>query len=138
MSLNATGIEVNAALLSAILSGIDLTATVDEIIIDIRASLGIFEACLGLPPTPPIVNNVYVVWINGTGFATGDDETFFSASNDNGQTFSFPPDNLSNTTESSILQQITSEGNNVYVVWQAGFEILFAVSYRRSQTFRTS
>ena len=51
--LNATGVIVPAPLLTAILTGIDFTAVVDEIIIDIRASLEILEACLGSPPTPP-------------------------------------------------------------------------------------
>ena len=57
-----------------------MTATVDKIIIDIRASLGIFEACLGLPPTPPPIridldlavanfdsNNVSILLGNGEG-----------------------------------------------------------------------
>ena len=49
----ALGITVDADLVAAIIAGIDLTATVNEIIIDIRAALGIFETCLGLPPTQP-------------------------------------------------------------------------------------
>jgi hypothetical protein len=51
--LNATGVIVPVPLLTAILSGINFAAVVDEISVDIRASLGLLEACLGLPPTPP-------------------------------------------------------------------------------------
>jgi hypothetical protein len=41
-------------------------------------------------------NNVYVVWKDD---ATPDNDVdiFFTASNNNGQTFTDPPDNLSNT-----------------------------------------
>ena len=43
-------------------------------------------------------------------------DIFFAFSTDNGLTFSFP-DNLSVNTGFSAFPQITSEGNNVYVVW---------------------
>ena len=62
-------------------------------------SLGILEACLGLEPIPPTKNNVYVVWEEGNRPIEGEDdveeddipgtrEILFTASNDNGQTFS--------------------------------------------------
>ena len=59
-------------------------------------------------------NNVYVVWYDL--ITPGNGEIFFAVSNNNGTTFSFPPDNLSNSTENSRDPQISSEGNNVYVV----------------------
>jgi len=62
-------------------------------------------------------NNVYVVWtedvLPGPSFSTN---IFFAFSTDNGQTFS-TPDNLSQNTGDSEDPQISSEGNNVYVVW---------------------
>jgi YVTN family beta-propeller protein len=48
--LNATGVIVPSSLLTLILSGINFAAVVDEISLDIRASLGILEECLDLPP----------------------------------------------------------------------------------------
>ena len=58
-------------------------------------------------------NNVYVVWEDNT---PGNSDIFFAFSTDNGQTFS-TPDNLSQNTGDSEDPQISSEGNNVYVVW---------------------
>ena len=52
--LNATGVIVPAPLLTAILAGINFAAIVDEIGVDIRASLEILEECLSLAPPPPI------------------------------------------------------------------------------------
>ena len=87
-------------------------------------------------------NNVYVVW---TEFVPSGDlfspDTFFAFSTDNGQTFS-SPENLSKTTGTSQGPQISSEGNNVYVVWEDftpadNFDIFFAVSTDNGQTFRT-
>ena len=45
------------------------------------------------------------------------DDIFFAFSTDNGLTFS-APDNLSNNTGVSSDPQISSSGNNVYVVWE--------------------
>jgi hypothetical protein len=59
--LNATGIDVPAPLLIAILSGINFAAVVDEISLDIRASLEILEECLGLPPPPPPTSETLTV-----------------------------------------------------------------------------
>ena len=136
--LNATGIIVPAPLLTLILTGINFATIVDEISIDIRASLGILEACLGLPPTsppPPAVNNVYVTWRDNT---PGNYDTFFAVSNNNGQTFGTPI-NLSNNTGTSEAQQIATIGNNVYVTWQdntpGNFDIFFAASTDNGQTF---
>ena len=58
-------------------------------------------------------NNVYVVWRDDT---PGNFDIFFAFSTDNGQTFS-TPDNLSNSSIPSFNPQISSEDNNVYVVW---------------------
>jgi hypothetical protein len=54
-----------------------------------------------------------VVWSDDT---PGNSDIFFAFSTDNGLTFS-TPDNLSENTGNSVDPQISSEGNNVYVVW---------------------
>jgi hypothetical protein len=88
-------------------------------------------------PEPTTENNVYVVWDDDT---PGNSEIFFAVSNDNGQTFSTPI-NLSNNAGRSFEPQISSEGNNVYVVWDddtpGNFDIFFAVSNDNGQTFST-
>ena len=61
-------------------------------------------------------NNVYVVWQDNT---PGNVDIFFAFSTDNGLTFN-TPDNLSENTGSSDNPQISSEGNNVYVIWRDG------------------
>src|SRR5215217_966198 len=66
-----------------------------------------------LPPPPTPVNNVCTVWIDNT---PGNFEIFFARSTDGGLTFS-EPENISGNAGSSQLPQISSEGNNVYVVW---------------------
>ena len=57
-----------------------------------------------------------------------------------GQTFSIP-DNLSESEESSGGPQISSEGNNVYVIWGEALpgnsEIFFSFSHDNGQTFST-
>src|SRR6185436_4234 len=83
-------------------------------------------------------NNVYVVWRDIT-FPNSD--IFFAFSTNNGQTFS-TPDNLSETTGPSAGDpQISSEGNNVYVVWEdntlGNSDIFFAFSTNNGQTFST-
>ena len=83
-------------------------------------------------------NNVYVVWQDNT--PTNDVDIFFVASNNNGQTFSFPPDNLSNTTTSSFDPKISSEGNNVYIIWEenlANVDVFFITSNDNGNTFPT-
>ena len=83
-------------------------------------------------------NNVYVVWEDST-LAGGNDDIFFAFSTDNGLTFS-TPDNLSESTQSTFDPQISSSGNNVYVVWEeftlaGNADIFFAFSTNNGQTF---
>ena len=72
----------------------------------------------------------------------GNADIFFAFSTNNGQTFSVP-DNLSESTDYfSSGQQISSSGNNVYVVWRedpsgGNFDIFFAFSTDNGQTFST-
>ena len=61
------------------------------------------------------------------------DETAFTESNDNGLTFSSPI-NLSNNPGNADRPQITSNDNNVYVVWQELSEIFFTASIDNGQT----
>jgi predicted neuraminidase len=86
----------------------------------------------------PNGNSVYVVWEDNT---PGNSDIFFAVSNDNGQTFSTPK-NLSANADGSDNMQISSAGNNVYVVWQdrilpgiSNFEIKFVASNDNGQTF---
>jgi hypothetical protein len=51
-------------------------------------------------------DNVYVVWEDRA--LVGNNDIFFSFSHDSGQTFSTPPDNLSNSTGRSENPQISS------------------------------
>jgi len=70
----------------------------------------------GFPQIAAVDSNVYVVWQE---FVDGDAEIFFSASIDNGKTFTEPA-NLS-FKDSGIFSanpQIAAVGSNVYVVWQ--------------------
>ena len=57
-------------------------------------------------PTPSIDNNVYVVWTDDT--PGNEEDILFASSTNNGQTFSSPPDNLSNNTGRSDEPQISS------------------------------
>jgi len=80
-------------------------------------------------------NNVYVVWSDTT---LGDENTFFARSTDGGLTFSEPPENISENTGNSLRPQISSEGNNVYVVWYTvtgNFDIFFSRSTDGGLTF---
>ena len=83
-------------------------------------------------------NNVYVVWRDFT--PVGIEDIFFAFSTDNGLTFR-TPDNLSETPVESFDPQISSEGNNVYVVWTDGtfpnYDIFFAFSTDNGLTFRS-
>ena len=87
-------------------------------------------------------NNVYVVWQGYTDNIV--DDIFFTASNDNGQNFSSPI-NLSNDTAISSNPQLSTAGNNVYVVWQDytyntthyTFNIFFTPSNDTGETFTT-
>jgi hypothetical protein len=94
----------------------------------------------GLSSDPQISsegNNVYVVW-RDIDIISGNDIIFFSFSHDNGQTFS-TPDNISENTGVSGVPQISSEGNNVYVIWPAPApstsDIFFSFSHDNGQTF---
>ena len=79
--------------------------------------------------------NVYVTWMDNS---IGDLEIFYAFSIDNGQTFGKPL-NLSNSPGISQLPQISSFGDNVYVVWQDKtpgiYDIFLASSNDKGQTF---
>jgi hypothetical protein len=98
----------------------------------------------GLSVSPQISsegNNVYVVWVDNTELNPGNNDIFFARSIDSGATFSSPPDNLSNSEEGSFGPQISSEGDNVYVIWGEALpgnsEIFFSFSHDNGQTFST-
>ena len=72
-------------------------------------------------------NNVYVVWQDAT---PGNNDIFFARRTDGGLTFS-DPENISENTGNSFLPQISSEGNNVYVVWQDATPIISDIFFAR-------
>ena len=82
-------------------------------------------------------NNVYVTWYDGP---FGNTDIFVAASNNNGASFGTPI-NLSNNTTSSILPQIATIGNNVYVTWAdytpINADIFLAVSNNNGTSFGT-
>jgi hypothetical protein len=88
------------------------------------------------PQSAAVGNNVYVTWQDGN---LSNADIFFAASNDNGQTFTNPPLNLSNSIGQSDRPSITVFGNNVYVTWDdntlGNLEIAFAASSDNGQTF---
>ena len=59
-------------------------------------------------------DNVYVVWYDNT---SGNNDIFFARSTDGGLTFSDPENISEENTGDSLAPQISSEGDNVYVVW---------------------
>ena len=59
-------------------------------------------------------NNIYVTWQDTN---LGNMEIFFAASNNNGTSFGTSI-NLSNNAGFSMIPQIVTSGNNVYVTWQ--------------------
>ncbi|MGD1836239.1 MAG: sialidase family protein [Nitrososphaeraceae archaeon] len=85
--------------------------------------------CLFSNPT------IYVVWRDNT---LENSDIFFSASTDNGQTFS-EPDNISDNEGDSNDPQIATEGDNVYVVWvdriSVKTDILFSFSTNNGKSF---
>jgi hypothetical protein len=58
-------------------------------------------------------DNIYLTWWDNK---TGNNEVFFAASNNGGNTFD-KEINLSNAKGGSADSQITAQGNNVYVTW---------------------
>ena len=88
-----------------------------------------------LPQVTSEGNNVYVVWQDNT---TGNYDIYFAHSVDNGANFG-PVINLSKNSGASELPQVTSEGNNVYVVWQdnttGNYDIYFAHSVDNGANF---
>ena len=83
-------------------------------------------------------NNVYVVWTD-TDFTSGNSNILFARSTDGGLTFSEPENITENIGNSANQPQISSEGNNVYVVWSDfnshGLAIFFARSTDGGLTF---
>lgn len=81
-------------------------------------------------------STVYVVWQD---FSDGNYEIFYRKSVDKGSTFGEIL-NLSNTTGSSDVPEISAHGNNMYIVWTeftSGFsEILYVKSSDNGITFR--
>jgi hypothetical protein len=114
-----------------IIIGIVLTASVTAAIAAISTTVQLADGKAFLPsnfaktqlatevrqaPIATSGDNIFVVWwTNKTG--NNNDEVFFRASTDNGQTFS-DKINLSNSTNAESKDaQIDSSGNRVFVTW---------------------
>ncbi len=79
------------------------------------------------------------LWSDNTATTDGNLDIFFATSSDGGLTFT-DPKNISEITGSSDSPQISSDGNNVYVVWQeapiiGSNDIFFATSSDGGLTF---
>jgi len=85
----------------------------------------------GFSSTPQITasgTNVYVVWRDNS---SGNDDIYFSASADNGTSFS-SIENLSDNIGRSDEAQITAVGANVYVVWRDNSSGKDQIYFKRS------
>ena len=85
----------------------------------------------GFSSTPQITAsaaNVYVVWRDNS---SGNDDIYFSASADNGTSFS-SIENLSDNSGRSDEAQITAVGANVYVVWRDSSSGKDQIYFKRS------
>ena len=85
----------------------------------------------GFSSTPQISAsgaNVYVVWRDNS---SGNDDIYFSASADNGTSFS-SIENLSDNSGRSDEPQITAVGANVYVVWRDNSSGKDQIYFKRS------
>lgn len=80
-------------------------------------------------------DNVYVTWWDNK---TGNNEVFFARSTDNGKTFDTTI-NLSNATGASADNEISAQGDNVYVTWwdnkTGNWEVFSRASTDNGETF---
>jgi hypothetical protein len=82
----------------------------------------------GLPQIVALGDNVYVVWQDNT---SGNYDIYFKASLSAGAKFKSVR-NLSNNNGTSALPQISTLGNNVYVVWQDNTSGNYDIFLKRS------
>jgi hypothetical protein len=85
-------------------------------------------------------NNVFVVWTDPTG---DDQDVLFKRSTNDGESFTEPIVNLSNSSIASIDPQIATSGTNVYVAWEETTgsldgEIYFTQSTTSGSSFSSS
>ncbi len=84
-------------------------------------------------------SNVYVLWTKDTPTT---DDIFFTASTNNGGSFTTPSVNLSNNA-GSIFPQASATGNSVHVVWEdhsqgGGTQVAYRVSTNNGGTFNSA
>jgi hypothetical protein len=82
-----------------------------------------------LPKIAAFGDNVYVVWADNSGGKDGNGDVFFSSSKDNGTSFD-EPTNLSNNNGNSTNPEITTSGNNVYVLWSDFLSTKTEINYK--------
>ena len=96
------------------------------------------DAPSGAPQITASGKNVYVSWMDKT---SGNYDVFVAKSSNAGSTFGTPI-NVSKTTKDSGYQQMTSSGNNIYVVWtetisDKNYDVFFAKSTDGGSNFDT-
>jgi len=74
-------------------------------------------------------DNVYVVWADNSGGKDGNGDVFFSSSKDNRISFD-ELTNLSNNNGNSTNPEISTSGNNVYVLWSDSLSTKTEINYK--------
>ena len=92
----------------------------------------------GFSASPQITTNkdkIYIVWTDDT---PGNNDIFFSFSDNNGLSFS-QPENISNNDGRSLGSQITTDKDDVYIVWRddtpGNLDIFFSFSDNNGLSF---
>ena len=138
-----TGTDIPASVIAFIITLVDIDAIVDDITANVNVSLGILEACLGLPPTPPPPIEglkLNIVWQDIPEGSNEQDILYGSNLNNETTTFTSPV-NVSNNDEPSLFPRVASLGERIFVTWvEQGIgelqdEVFFAKSEDGGLTF---
>jgi hypothetical protein len=82
-----------------------------------------------LPKIAAFGDKIFLVLAYNTGTMDGNGDVFFSSSKDNGTSFD-EPTNLSNNIENSTNPEISTSGNNVYVLWSDFLSTKTEINYK--------
>ena len=112
-----TGDTIDPSLINEIIANIDIDAIVAQITANVQVSLGILEACLGLPPIPPIDTETLTV----TKTTQCDEQEFGDICNFNPQitVTGTDPNPISFPTSQTPI--VVTLGTGQYNVSEAGF-----------------
>jgi len=78
-------------------------------------------------------DDIYVIWRNSTS-----PDIYFSSSDDGGTSFSTPTNLSSSGTVSTTFPQISSDGTNVYAVWNDEDDVVFIRSTNSGNSFEST